>query len=152
MIETRNDHEYQARVWMQETLTKQLHREALARIEAMLPSGYRYRVQKTEQGWRGTMGGVDGSGWGIPHSFRTEAAAAVGLLALLMDGLMDGLVYPGCSTSFGRVRVEEQLRLTEERLEEMRQENARYAKVLAQATAALGGDGNEEKPNDANDE
>lgn len=144
MIETRNDHEYQARVWMFESLTKQLHREAMARIEALLPSGYRRRIQKTPDGWRGSMGGVDGTGWGLPHPFRTEAGAALGLLALLVDGL----VYPGCSTSFGRARVEEQLRLTEERLEEMRKENERYAKVLAQATAALGGDRNEEKPND----
>lgn len=108
MLETRQDHEYAARVWMQKTLGEAVEREALARIEAMLPGGYRYRIERgsiqgaynqVHEGWVASFGDTrDGSGWGIPHAFRTKIGATVGLLAMLCDGC----VFPGCSTSFGR--------------------------------------------------
>jgi hypothetical protein len=82
--------------------------EVHARIAALLPPGYTYRVEHRESGppiwkdptqapgWRATFGPGSGGKWGLhTHPFRTELGALVGLLALLVDGV----VQPGCATS-----------------------------------------------------
>lgn len=106
---------YLARVWMHQTLVGQIEREAEERIEALLPGGYRYRVDHGEtpngyggqdMGWSATFGDGEARGYGLGHRFRTRAGAMLGLLAVMVDGL----VYPGCQTAFQTARAVEQAR------------------------------------------
>jgi hypothetical protein len=116
MIRTREDYAYAARVWMNRALTEELEREALARIEALLPSGYRYQIGQGEardtygtvhRGWTASFGDTaDGSGWGVPHAYGSRIGATLGLLSILADGC----VFPGCATAFGQSQAMERVR------------------------------------------
>jgi hypothetical protein len=110
MIETRDTLEYAGRVWMYRALRETVHKETLARIEALLPGGYLYRIEKdpVKGGWQASFGDThDGSGWGIPHHFRTEEGADVGLLALMVDEC----IFPGCQTAYQTGRALERERM-----------------------------------------
>jgi len=97
-IETRRNWSYQGKVWATKTLTEAIEREARARIEVLLPPGYTYSIEKTTHGFRGFFGekGEGERGWSLQKTFQTQAGAVIGLLALLVDGC----VFPKCTTSF----------------------------------------------------
>jgi len=104
-----DSHAYRGRVWLYDAAREALYDEVHARIAALLPAGYTYRVEKRETdtpvwkdpanstGWRASYGHPGDLRWGLhSHPFRTELGALVGLLALLVDGI----VQPGCATSY----------------------------------------------------
>ena len=110
-MKTRDSHAYAAKVWMTQALKAALQDEVRARIEALLPSGYHWTVRHVEapnesglmtSGWRASFGDEPGSThWGLPHIFRTEGAALLGLLAVMVDGC----VFPDCATAFDVART-----------------------------------------------
>ena len=105
MTETRRNWSYQGKVWATKVLTEQIERETRARIEVLLPSGYTYTIKKQEGHFFGRFGKKSdgGEAWGNPGASQTETGALLRMLATLVDGC----VFPKCTTSYDLISKSE---------------------------------------------